>query len=151
MVERSVERDAAWAKRLAEPTPDSFGIQQYTDWSDYPAWEDRCDWDADGAPIRFATAEDASAFLDAENEAWFQREHTGWAKRKARSDEAQALYAQRRQCLIDNGLWMREGETVSPLVGKAGPGHEPQRGWERSYRVVADADMDEPTRCLDSM
>lgn len=148
--EHNAEKDAladAWAKRLPEPTPDSFGVQHYTDWSDYPDWEDRYDWDAeDEPPIRFATAEDARAWLDAEEAVWFEKAHAEWRKRKVRADAANELYRARRQCLIDNGLWVQDGENISPLLGKAGPGWEPKRGWERRYRVVADAEMDEPTR-----
>lgn len=145
MTEHKNDYDATWAKRLGEPRPDSVGIQHFTDWSDYPNWEDRYDWDGDDDPIRFATVDDARAFLDAEEAVRYEKAHVRWAATKARCDESQALYAKRRQCLIDNGLWVQDGEKVSPLLGKAGPGHEPKRGWECRYRIVSDAEMDEPT------
>lgn len=137
-------KDAAWEKRLRDPGPDSWGLQYFTEWSDYPDWEDAYDWDGDDEPIRFATKEDALAFLDAQEEYRYHREHTRWLERKAVCDKKQELHQRRKQCLIENGLWTTDSESMSPLLYPAGPGREPTRGWERRWRVVHDSKMDEP-------
>lgn len=133
------------------PAPQTWGIQYYSRASDYPAWCDHEDYNADTRlwiPLRFPTENAAQDWLTglldgdlARRQARYHAALAAYLPRKARYDK-------RRQALQDAGLWTEDGEPTSPLVGPASvwgaPRHEPVPDTE-NWRVVPDRDMDSPT------
>jgi hypothetical protein len=134
----------AWNRRLPKPTPNSFGIQWDSHWDDYGRWEDRTYWmddEDEDSTVRFATLADATDFLDREESVRFEKAHAEWRERKVEADKEFELHRKRVEVLKAAGLWDDEHQV---LLRRGGVGHEPKWGWEKRYRIVPDAEMDEP-------
>jgi hypothetical protein len=127
------------AARFAAAGPGGFVIQQYADWTDYPAWVDHNDVSTE-CDLAFPTEAAARTYLDAVVELEYRRAHADWAARHARWLPRKERFEQRQALLMAHDLWRQPGEMV-PLLYPAGPGDPPRPHPER-WRVVTYADSE---------
>lgn len=134
-----------------------YGIQTYAHWDDYPCWIDYEDYETSPSrPLRFTSRKKAETWLQDMLDQDYQKRLTYWQSQETKRQENQArqekqneLYQARKQALINAGLWVQEGEGMSPLVHHSTFRHatypEPERDIDKKYwRIVRDEDMDTP-------
>ena len=89
----------------AEPPYRPFLVEQYEDWSDYPGWIEVEPEDEDNEePLRFATRDEASAWIDFRLTADIAERMAQWEKQRAIVERQRALHDARLAALEAAGL-----------------------------------------------